>query len=65
VIEIAGSRAEPIADITHRLAFCKLTKQHRYQMSPAIKTFVVLIGLLFLDQCRKLSAIQLRNNLGE
>ena len=53
MIEIAGSAAESVADVTQGLTFGKLTKEHRHQMRPACIAFLMFIALVDADQLRK------------
>jgi len=53
MIEIANRAVKPVADITYRLTFGKLTKKRCHQMRPACVAFLVLIGLMEGDKFRK------------
>jgi hypothetical protein len=50
MIQVACGRAQTVADVANRLAFGKLTKQHRNQMRPTVKTLVISVRLLFFDK---------------
>ena len=47
MVEISGSRFEPVADVTQGDAVCELTKHHAYQMAIRIKAFRVFVGVMF------------------
>jgi len=45
MIEILGSAAEPVADITHRADFWQIENKHHHQMRSAGEAILVHIGL--------------------
>ena len=47
MVEISGSRFEPVADVTQGDAVRELTKHHAYQMTIRIKAFRVFVGIMF------------------
>ncbi len=63
MVQVTGGRAEPVADITDGLALGKLAEKHRDHMGPAIKSFGMLVRLLFPDHFIERRTIKFFNYL--